>query len=486
MKIRLQDLEKKILSLKELDLSRQEVLKRTRSYVDLCVDISTFQELKEIVFKHIPKKIFATAPRKLYEWVETKNEGVEHVHADYWKNLPKQVRFQILKWKRYKKTRLHDNDRPAHRNKGYQSISKDTINKGKDVYLVDKDSQIVIKTQKGDFFLRDVQNKIKSTIDRSISTSEAKRLYKKQHIPKPLVKKKLIRFKTVDSIAPERRFIKGSEQLYSLAYNPKTEKYDSNIDKAKDEDIIFENISWKLIPKGYKQYLTRKQTGMVLTENGLQQKRNFYHTTKEGKKIPKVIKLVDKNVIDYVIDKDRKAKRIEPPKPNTNKQLAKSQDRVKKERYKSHKLELSRNASRKNRIPKKHNKLRQSLLSARQFLQKLGILPKDTKDALTLRKEKTLKNRELRKQRRSFNAAKKLKAELKKNPNFIPLERKTKVKIEKVIKESKISDYKLKKSIKIKEKFQQRTESLRKHNLKKKFNTLRTYYKYKKEHAKKS
>lgn len=481
MKIRLQDLEKKILSLKELDLSRQEVLKRTRSYVDLCVDISTFQELKEIIFKHIPKKVFATTQRKLYEWQEQRKDGVIIIHADYWKNLPSLVRYELSKGL----VRLFSKEKPAHRNKGYQSIGKDTINKGKDVYLVDKDSQIVIKTQKGDFFLRDVQNKIKSTIDRSISTSEAKRLYKKQHTPKPLVKKKLIRFKTVDSIAPERRFIKGSEQLYSLAYNPKTEKYDSNIDKAKDEDIIFENISWKLIPKGYKQYLTREQTGMVLTENGLQEKRNFYHTTKEGKKIPKVIKLVDKNVIDYVIDKDRKAKRIEPPKPNTNKQLAKSQDSVKKERYKSHKLELSRNASRKNRIPKKHNKLRQSLLSARQFLQKLGILPKDTKDALTLRKEKTLKNRELRKQRRSFNAAKKLKAELKKNPNFTPVIRKTKEKVEKIIKETKISAYKQKRAAKIKLAFQKRTETLRKHKLKKKFDIVRAYYKYKKEHVEK-
>jgi len=486
MKITLEDLEKKILSLKDLELSRQEVLKRTRSYVDLCIDISTFQELKEIVFRHIPKKTFSTAPRKKYEWIEIRKDGSEHIHLDYWRSLPKEERAK----RRTGIVRLCLKDRPIHKTKGYQSYGKATLPQGKDVYVVDKYTRKAYKLKQGNFYLYDI-TRLGIHVDNNISIWDAKLLYKKQNKPKPTIRRQVIKLSADKAITPERRFVKGNEQLYSLAYNPKKQTLDSNIANAKDEDIIFETLSWKLIPKEFKQYLTRKQVGMVLTEKGKLEKENLYRKcvridSKGNRRIerrPRIITLITETTIDHTIPpkgQERKSKYIAPPKPNLAKQTARMETKILRVKHTSHKLELSRIASKKKRThkkPLKTNQLRKRSLGVKKFLQKLGLFPKDTKDTLTLRKENTLKNRELRQKRRTYNAAKKL----KNNPNAVVKVRKEK-QPKTVKKETKISTYEQERTAKIKLAFQKRTETLRKHKLKKKFDIVRAYYKYKKEH----
>ncbi len=200
---------------------------------------------------------------------------------------------------------------------------------------------------------------------------------------KPIItRKKVIKVRAVDAIALETEFIKGIEQKYSLAYNPKTKKYDSNIEKAKEEHILFENISWKLIPKEYRQYLTRKQKGRVLTAKGRDQKANCYKiiTGKGGRryKVSKILEITDQYVIDNnLLPKDeqgnrpaRHSTRIDPPKVNTTKQMARAQTKL--HILKTKKTESIRKEA-SNRKKRKSKSIRNKYLNILKFIESLGI-----------------------------------------------------------------------------------------------------------------
>lgn len=201
--------------------------------------------------------------------------------------------------------------------------------------------------------------------------------------------------------------LKFKNNTYSLGYNTKDNSLTEDLSKIDSKNIIFENLPWRLIWYYFRPFINREI---------------------KSKRTSKIIKITEKT---NTLSINTKARKIEPPKPNTNKQTARMHDKMKKTQYATHKLLLKEAAVRKKRTGKP---VKNKILARLNFLEKLGI--KTTRSRIDSKvKEQHLVD--LKKRRIDKQVVK-----------------------PKIEKETKISDYKLKKQAKIKTAYEERASKL--------------------------
>lgn len=276
-------------------LSRTQILKKFRPYVHKCTEISTFKELKEIVFEHIPRK----------------NPFENVIITKKFKHKGKKEAYQTEdgSWKkrRAKAERKFDPQRDRKSHKFNTDKSKSTrwtpTYNTICTYVLDDSTKRIHKIVCLGSMLHEEINKLGITK----WGFKNKYAYKAQFKAKPKKTVKKIHLSLPKAVRPEREFIKG--------------------------------------------------VGWVLTEKGKKQKRDSYYTkrikTRGGVRLVKRshgLHLVETTIHDYNI-KDREIRTITPPKENTSKRYARIKTKQEKEERRLVNLEKTYT---KNRIKRKN------------------------------------------------------------------------------------------------------------------------------------